>query len=105
MSGSSLVHEARRRRGLSQAELARRLGTTQSAIARLESGAIAPRFETVVAAVRACDLDLHLSVTEPDRDHLRLVEDALALTPSQRLDDLLDRLETEELLHRARRMP
>jgi transcriptional regulator with XRE-family HTH domain len=83
--------------------MARRLGTTQSAIARLESQKTSPRFETVVAAVRACDLELHLSLTEPDYDHRRLIDDALSLTPGQRLDDLVDRLGTEELLHRARK--
>lgn len=103
MTGTSIIREARRRRGISQAELARRLGTTQSAIARLESPKTSPRFETVVAAVRACGLELHLSLTEPDLDHRRLIEDALTLTPSQRLHDLVDRLATEELLHRARK--
>lgn len=39
--------EARLRQSLSQAELARKLGTTQSAIARLESGAIVPTVETL----------------------------------------------------------
>ncbi|HEX5672046.1 MAG TPA: helix-turn-helix transcriptional regulator [Acidimicrobiia bacterium] len=104
MTGASIVREARRRRGISQAELARRLGTTQSAIARLESRRTSPRFETVVAAVRACDLDLHLSVTEPDYDHRRLIEDAFTLSPGQRLHDLVDRLETETRLKRARKL-
>ncbi|MDA8232933.1 MAG: helix-turn-helix transcriptional regulator [Magnetospirillum sp.] len=34
--------EARQRAGLSQAEVARRMGTTQSAVARLESGRFLP---------------------------------------------------------------
>src|SRR6266540_1190453 len=33
--------------GLTQAELAARVGTTQSAIARLESGSVAPTIETL----------------------------------------------------------
>jgi transcriptional regulator with XRE-family HTH domain len=38
---------ARNEANLSQAELARRLGTTQSAIARLEGGSISPSISTL----------------------------------------------------------
>src|SRR6185295_11196800 len=40
------VADRRKERGLSQAELAARVGTTQSAIARLESGGRPPRSDT-----------------------------------------------------------
>ena len=39
--------EARCRKGLSQAQVAKRMGTTQSVIARLESGAQMPSMKTV----------------------------------------------------------
>ena len=104
MSSAGLIREARKRRGLTQNELAQRLGTTQSAIARLESGKSDARLGTVLAVVRACDLDLHLSLAELDRDHRRLLDDSLALTPLQRIDDLIDRLQTEETLRRARKV-
>lgn len=39
--------EARTRAGLSQAELAQRMGTTQSVIARLESGKSPPSMRTI----------------------------------------------------------
>ncbi|HEX7776566.1 MAG TPA: helix-turn-helix transcriptional regulator [Parvibaculum sp.] len=39
--------EARSRARLSQTELAKRIGTTQSAIARLESGQISPTISTL----------------------------------------------------------
>lgn len=39
--------EARMKAKLSQAELARRIGTTQSAIARLEGGGISPSISTL----------------------------------------------------------
>jgi len=55
---------ARRRaeRGLSQRELAGLVGTTQSAIARLESGGRPPRIDTLlrIADALACDLSLEL---------------------------------------------
>jgi len=45
--------EARTRAGLSQAELAQRMGTTQSAIARLESGKFPPSMRTIVRIAAA----------------------------------------------------
>ena len=44
--------------GLSQAELARRVGTTQSAIARLESGGRPPRVDTLLRIADALDCEL-----------------------------------------------
>ena len=84
--GNDLVREARRRAGLTQRELAERAGTTQSAIARLESGKTAPSFESVVALVRAAGLDLEVALVEAD-DADQWQADALrGLTPQQRLD-------------------
>lgn len=55
-----LLIEARARAGLSQAELAQRMGTTQSAIARLESGRTAPTLRTLQRY--ACALGARLRV-------------------------------------------
>lgn len=44
---------ARVRAGLTQAELAKRMGTTQSVIARLESGAQLPSVNTLLKFARA----------------------------------------------------
>lgn len=52
------VAEQRRARGLSQAELAERCGTTQSAIARLESGGRPPRIDTLLGIADALDCEL-----------------------------------------------
>jgi transcriptional regulator with XRE-family HTH domain len=63
--------KARSSAGITQAELARRIGTTQSAIARLESGTgkHSPSLTTLQKYARAigCRLEFRL-VTEPD-DH------------------------------------
>lgn len=69
-TGADLVVEARRRAGLTQRELAERAGTTQSSIARWESGRSEPSFANVVRLVRLCGfvLDVHL---EPYEDGLR----------------------------------
>jgi transcriptional regulator with XRE-family HTH domain len=48
----------RRAVGLSQHDLARLTGTTQSAIARLESGQRPPRIDTLLRIASALDADL-----------------------------------------------
>ena len=50
--------ERRLELGLSQADLARRCGTSQSAIARLENGGRPPRIDTLLRLAEALDCDL-----------------------------------------------
>jgi predicted transcriptional regulator len=52
------VAERRKASGLSQKELAELTGTTQSAIARLESGGRPPRIDTLLGIAEALDCDL-----------------------------------------------
>jgi ribosome-binding protein aMBF1 (putative translation factor) len=52
------VADRRRELGLSQAELAEICGTTQSAIARLESGGRPPRIDTLLKLAHALDCEL-----------------------------------------------
>ena len=52
------VVEQRKARGLSQRELAELTGTTQSAIARLESGGRPPRIDTLLRIADALDCTL-----------------------------------------------
>ena len=52
------VAERRVNRGLSQRELAELVGTTQSAIARLERGGRPPRIDTLLKIAEALDCDL-----------------------------------------------
>ncbi len=59
-----LVRRARRRRGLSQAGLARLAGTTQSAISRIENGASVPSFDRVIELVGCLGLTLDLRLIE-----------------------------------------
>ncbi|MDX6652465.1 MAG: hypothetical protein QOJ38_1246 [Solirubrobacterales bacterium] len=92
MSVGNLIRRARQREGLTQAELARRLGTTQSAVARLEAGRGNPTVGTVDRALRACG-----HVLEPRSRRLTeevdetLIAAQLRMTPAQRLA----RFETE----------
>jgi transcriptional regulator with XRE-family HTH domain len=52
------VAQQRRERGLSQKELAELTGTTQSAIARVESGRRPPRIDTLLGVAEALDCEL-----------------------------------------------
>ena len=52
------VAERRTSMGLSQRQLAERVGTTQSAIARLERGGRPPRIDTLLRIADALDCDL-----------------------------------------------
>ena len=52
------VATQRKGRGLSQAELAELTATTQSAIARLESGGRPPRIDTLLRIAEALDCEL-----------------------------------------------
>ena len=62
---AAIANELAERRtalGLSQRELAHRVGTTQSAIARLESGGRPPRIDTLLRIADALDCDLHVEL-------------------------------------------
>ena len=52
---------------LSQSELARRMGSTQPAIARLEAGRVAPSLNTLDRAAAALGVELVITFQEPQR--------------------------------------
>ena len=58
---AELLLEARRMAGLTQAELARRAGTSQAMVARYETGIASPTVRTLRRLLRAADRDLELS--------------------------------------------
>lgn len=60
-SPGTLIREHRQRIGLSQRSLARRAGTTQAAVSRIESGLTAPTWETVRALLLAMGREPELS--------------------------------------------
>jgi ribosome-binding protein aMBF1 (putative translation factor) len=64
---AAAVAKARRRAGLSQAELARRMKTTQSTVARLESGRGQPSTRTLTRFAKATGHRLKISF-EPMRE-------------------------------------
>ena len=54
------IKEARKKRGWGQRELGSAVGLPQPHISAIESGAIVPRFDTLLDMVRVLDLDLLL---------------------------------------------
>ena len=91
MGAGQLIREGRRRAGLTQAALAERLGTSQSVIARWETGAVSPSFETLRRVLRACgfELDVALVSHEEGFDHdWSLALQNLRLSPEERLDQI-----------------
>jgi transcriptional regulator with XRE-family HTH domain len=62
-----VLRELRRRAGFSQRELAERIGSTQSAVARMEKGEAEPRFCTLEKLAEALNRDLHVEVRAAER--------------------------------------
>lgn len=82
--GNDLVREARKRAGLTQQEVAALAGTTQSALARLESGRTAPSFDQVLRLVRLCGLDLDIMLVDRDDSDLTQAQRLAKLTAEER---------------------
>jgi len=86
--GTDLIREARRRAGLTQAQLAELAGTTQSAIARLESGRTSPSFDTVRRMMRLCGFNLLVALDPYDDSDLAQAQALLRRSPDGRVDQL-----------------
>ena len=93
MTAGELIRSARLRARLSQAELAERLSTPRSQIARWEADDVEPGFATVRRVLRACGFDLSMALVpyEPDQDREARLRDLRRLTPQERLRRMLER--------------
>lgn len=87
MLGSALLlKDARRRAGLTQADLARRLGVSQAAVAKLESARANPTVDTLEKALWATGhrLTLDASRRRAGVDE-SLIRQHLELSPAERI--------------------
>lgn len=77
-----LVYRLRAEAGLTQAELAERMSTTQSAVARLEGGGTRPNLETLEKLASAVGQELVVGVGEnlsENRSIVKLVQNGHAV--------------------------
>jgi transcriptional regulator with XRE-family HTH domain len=81
-----LVRRCRLRCNLSQGQLAKIAGTTQSAVSRLESGATTPSFDRVAELVQLMGLALDSVLLERDWDDAAVARN-LRLSPQDRWDN------------------
>jgi transcriptional regulator with XRE-family HTH domain len=84
--GGDLIREARRRAGLTQAELASRAATTQSAVARWESGRTAISLDDVHRLVRLCGFELELMLVPRDDSDMAQATRLADLSGQERMD-------------------
>ncbi len=85
---AALVFEARRRHGLSQASLARRAGTTQRHVSRIERGEVSPSVDTLRRLLAAMGERLELRAVAGPCDHRsdeELRADRDELSPGERI--------------------
>jgi transcriptional regulator with XRE-family HTH domain len=86
VNAAELLVKARTDAGLTQAELAARVGTTQSSIARTESGRTSPTVERLDLLVRACGATLAIEIDRSSVPDLSIVAANRRLSPQQRWD-------------------
>jgi transcriptional regulator with XRE-family HTH domain len=104
MTAANLVKDARHDAGITQAQLARRLGISQAAVAKLEHPASNPTVDTLDRALRATGRRLTLAAA-PWKSGVdeSLIRQQLQRTPAQRLRLLEDMYREAQRLMKAGR--
>jgi transcriptional regulator with XRE-family HTH domain len=94
-----LVREVRTLAGFTQAQLGRRVGTTQAVVSRWERGVEVPRIDGLAQVLRVCGFEADLVFRRRDDVDRGQIAGSLALTPEERLESVV---ETTRLLGLAR---
>jgi transcriptional regulator with XRE-family HTH domain len=94
MTAAQIIREARLKAGLTQADLAARLGRERAQVARWEIGGQEPSFENLRSVVEACGFVLKLEIAEREQDPIldAELEVSVLQAPQQRVQALLDEL-------------
>jgi transcriptional regulator with XRE-family HTH domain len=93
MNAGRLLREARLERGLDQADLARRAGTTQAYVSRIERGVVSPSLETLGRLLHAMGLRLRLGTEPLPHGNVRISDlraDLRELTAAERLEQAIE---------------
>jgi transcriptional regulator with XRE-family HTH domain len=88
LGSARLIREARRLGGLTQADLAQRLGTAQSAISNWERGRDTPRIDTLARILEACGFEADMTFRRLDDVDRAQIRQNLAMTPAARLESV-----------------
>lgn len=85
LDAGGLIRQCREHAGITQAELARRLGTTQSAVSRWERGHETPRVDTLGRVLQECGFEVDLTFRRHDDEDRSQIRHMLSLTPTERI--------------------
>lgn len=88
MIAGTLIKEARKRGGLTQAELAALAGTRQSAIGRWERAEVDPGFDRVRQLTRLCGFEMTFELANADSSYGSSVDQTLATPVRDRVDQM-----------------
>ena len=89
MISGDLLREARLRAGLTQTQLAKQARTSQSAVARWESGDVVPSFERLRELIRACGLELTYGLANYDDSYDDFIGGRLRVDAAERIRQAL----------------
>lgn len=98
-----LLRDARKRAGLTQRGLARRAGTAQSVVARIERNQSSPTWQTLVDLIATAGFELYSRLVPRPAAESHMLQDVariLSLTPEDRLAEVRN---MSEFLAKVRR--
>ena len=70
LNSATLISEVRERAGLTQAQMAKRAGTSQAAVARYETGVSNPSTATLQRLTRAAGFEVHVQLVQVKQSNL-----------------------------------